>query len=81
MPKYTGKNSAEYLSVLYISVPLNYLHYFTIGSIWKGGVAKEQFALEEFYITVEAENQDGKRENLSIVSFGESEENGLEKPF
>ncbi|WP_223251347.1 hypothetical protein [Pasteurella multocida] len=79
--KYTGKNSAEYLSVLYISVPLNYLHYFTIGSIWKGGVAKEQFAFEEFYITVEAENQDGKRENLSIVSFGESKENGLEKPF
>lgn len=80
-PKYTGKNGAEYLSVLYISVPLNYLHYFTIGSIWKGGVAKEQFAFEEFYITVEPENQDGKRENLSIVSFGESKENGLEKPF
>ncbi|HHE3721030.1 TPA: hypothetical protein ACPDTN_002139 [Pasteurella multocida] len=78
-PIYTGKNNAEYLSILYISVPLNYLHYFTIGSIWKDGVAKEQFALEEFYITVEPENQDGKRENLSIVSFDESKDS--KKPF
>ncbi|MCQ9120249.1 hypothetical protein BKG95_08435 [Rodentibacter pneumotropicus] len=79
-PIYIGKDNAEYLSVLYISVPLNYLHYFTIGSIWKNGVAKEQFAFEEFYIMVKPENQDSERENLSMVSFNESS-NSSDKPF
>lgn len=74
------KGEFTYLSVLYITVPINILHYFFIGSVWKEGKAIKQVKLKEYLITA---NQafEGKRDNVSYQPFYDKEKHEYNKPF
>ena len=74
------KGELTYLSVLYITVPINILHYFFIGSVWKEGKPIKQVKLKEYLVTA---NQafEGKRDNVSYQPFYDKEKHKYNKPF
>lgn len=68
------------LSVLYIIVPINVLHYFSIGSVWKNGKAIEQVQLNEYLITANQEISE-ERDNVSYCSFNDTKHQRYNTPF
>ena len=73
-------NSSTRLNILFITVPIDILHYFFIGSVWKKGKAIKQVQLNEFLITANQEFE-GKRDNVSYCSFYNKEECKYYNPF
>lgn len=74
------KKGVTHLSILYISVPINILHYFFIGSVWKEGKAIKQVKLKEYLVTA---NQafEGNRDNVNYQPFYDKEKSKYNKPF
>ena len=68
------------LSVLYITVPINVLHYFSIGSVWKNGKAIKQVQLNEYLITANQEISE-KRDNVSYCTFNDTKHQRRSTPF
>lgn len=68
------------LSVLYITVPINVLHYFSIGSVWKNGKAIKQVQLNEYLITANQEVSE-ERDNVSYCPFYETKHQRRSTPF
>lgn len=68
------------LSVLYITVPINVLHYFSIGSVWKNGKAIKQVQLKEYLITANQEVGE-ERDNVSYCSFNDTKHQRRSTPF
>ena len=74
------KEGITHLSILYISVPINILHYFFIGSVWKDGKAIKQVKLKEYLVTA---NQafEGNRDNVNYQPFYDKENHKYNEPF
>lgn len=81
-PTYKSSKSDEIdnLNILYITVPINILHYFSFGSIWKDGKAIGQVPLNEFLISAEQEFN-GSRDNVSYLPFYNKAEYKYNEPF
>ena len=74
------KGEITCLSVLYITVPINILHYFFIGSVWKEGKAIKQVKLKEYLVTANKAFE-RKRDNVSYQSFDDKEKLEYNEPF
>lgn len=74
------KGEITYLSVLYITVPINILHYFFIGSVWKEGKAIKQVKLKEYLVTAN-QTFERKRDNVSYQPFHDKEKLEYNEPF
>ncbi|MDG2957410.1 hypothetical protein [Exercitatus varius] len=78
-PTYEKGDSIR-LSTLFITVPIDILHYFFIGSVWKSGKAIKQVKFNEYLVTANQEFE-GKRDNVSYSSFFDKEKHKYNKPF
>lgn len=79
-PTYNNKEGTTNLSILYITVPINIMHYFFIGSVWKNGKAIKQVRFQEYLITATAEFE-GKRNNVSYYPFYDKKNRQYNAPF
>lgn len=78
-PTYEWDNSIQ-LRVLLITVPVDIIHYFFIGSVWKNGKAIKQVKLEEYVVTANQE-LNGKRDNVNYTLFHNKEQHKFNEPF
>lgn len=65
-------NNDTSLSTLYITIPINILHYFFIGSVWKNGEPIKQVRFNEYFVTANQEikrGNDYERDNVSYCYF------------